>query len=257
MALYHPCFSDGPLSTYQQHCRGLAKLGRTECPHKAILRDLESEILAWQDHTGDEIIVLMDFNEDVHLAWIRSFFHNLNIVKALSELTSLPPTATHNRGSTTIDGIYVSKGLLPSITGGYLAFDAGILSDHRVLWIDIPGTILGFDEEYKICKPNTCQIQCRDPRVVKKYMDHLSHSLEQVNAFQHLDQLMPSINNNRLTREQQHVYEELDREASMAHLQAEKQCQKFKMDKVLWTPDLTKQIYRILYWKGIIAWVLG
>jgi len=26
VALYHPCSSNGPLSTYQQHCRGLAKL---------------------------------------------------------------------------------------------------------------------------------------------------------------------------------------------------------------------------------------
>ncbi len=193
----------------------------------------------------------------MRLAWIWSFFDNLNLVKALTELTDLPPTATHNRGSTTINGIYVSKGLLPLLTGGYLAFDAGIPSDHRALWVDIPGTILGFDEEYKIRKPNARRLQCRDPRVVKKYMDHLTHSLEQANAFQRLDQLMTSVDNNRLTREQQHTYEELDRVVSMARLQAEKQCQKFKMGNILWTPDLTKRIYRILYWKGIIARALG
>ncbi len=113
----------------------MAKLGRTECPREAILNDLKHEIVEWQDE-GDEIIVLTDFNEDVRLAWIRNFFDNLNLVEALTELSNLPPTATHNRGSATIDGIYVSKGLLPSMTGGYLAFDAGIPSDHRALWVD-------------------------------------------------------------------------------------------------------------------------
>jgi len=234
----------------------LAKLGRTECPCEAILDDLKHDIAEWQEE-GDEIIILTDFNENVCLAWIRRFFDNLNLVKALTELTSLPPTATHNRGSATIDGIYVSKILLPLLTGGYLAFDAGIPSDHRALWVDIPGTILGFDEEYKIRKPNARHLQCRDPRIVKKYLDHLTTSLDQANAFQRLDQLMTSVDNNRLNREQQHVYEELDRVVSTGRLQAEKQCRKFKMGNVPWTPDLTKQIYRILYWKGLIGWALG
>jgi len=234
----------------------LAKLGRTECPREAILSNLKSAVEEWQDE-GGKIIILMDFNEDVRLAWIWNFFDHLNLVEALTELTNLPPTATHNRGSATIDGIYVSKGLLPSLTGRYLAFDAGIPSDHRALWVDIPGTILGFDEEYKICKPNARHLQCRDPRVVKKYTDHLTLSLDQANAFQCLDQLMTSVDNNCLTREQQHTYEELDRVVSTARLQAEKQCQKFRMGNVPWTPDLTKRIYRILYWKGLIGWALG
>jgi len=90
---------------------------------------LESEVLLWQE-AGEEIIVLTYFNEDVQLPWIRKFFANLNLMEVLSELTGLPPAATYNRGSTTIDGIYVSPGLFLSIKGGYLAFDAGIPSDH-------------------------------------------------------------------------------------------------------------------------------
>jgi len=57
-------------------------------------------------------------------------------------------TATHNWGSTLINGIYVSCKLFPVVTGGYLAFNTGIPSDHRALWIDLPGVILGLGEAY-------------------------------------------------------------------------------------------------------------
>jgi len=75
-------------------------------------------------------ILLTDFNEDLRLPWIRKFFADLNLIEALTVLMELPPTATHNWGTTTINGIYVSPELLQSITGGYLAFDAGIPSNH-------------------------------------------------------------------------------------------------------------------------------
>ncbi len=198
VALYRPCPSDGPLSTYQQHCRGLAKLNRNDCPQDAILHDLASEVLLWQE-AGNVIIVLMDFNEDLWLPWIQNFFANLNLIEALTELMDLPPTVTHNRGTTTIDGIYVSPYLLPSITGGYLAFDAGIPSNHRALWIDMPGTIFGFDEEPKLRKSNARHLQCRDPRVVTKYVQHLSQTLEQTNAFQQLNNLRPVLQQTRMT----------------------------------------------------------
>jgi len=60
-----------------------------------------------------------------------------------------------------------------------------------------------------------------------------------------------------MTREQQREYEDLDWAATTARHLAEKQCRKFKMGQVPWTPDLTKKIYRILYWKGVISRVLG
>jgi len=42
-----------------------------------------------------------------------------------------------------------------------------------------------------------------------------------------------------------------------ACIQAEKQCHKFKMGWIPWTPDLTKMINQILYWKGVISWAQG
>jgi len=102
--LYRPCFSDGTLSMYQQHCQGLAWQHCTECPQKAVLTDIEKELQQWQED-GEHIIILMDFNEDVSLPWIKNLFAQLNLFEVLNMLMSPPTTATHNQGSMPIDEI--------------------------------------------------------------------------------------------------------------------------------------------------------
>jgi len=76
-----------------------------------------------------------------------------------------------------IDGNYVSHELLPVVTGSYLAFNAGIPSDHRALWIDLPGVVSGFGKAYTPTKSNTWQLQCKDPHVLMTYLQKLSQQL--------------------------------------------------------------------------------
>jgi len=95
VALYRPCHSDGPLSTYQQHCHALSKLSWQDCPREAILSDLSSEVRLWQEE-GDGIIIPTDFNEDIRRPWIQKFFEELNLIEVLTAITDLPSTATHN-----------------------------------------------------------------------------------------------------------------------------------------------------------------
>jgi len=82
--------------------------------------------------------------------WIKTYFTQLNLAKALTEITGPLSMATHNCGTAPIDSIFVSSELLPHLTGGYLEFKARIPSDHCTLWINLPGVVLGFDEEFKL-----------------------------------------------------------------------------------------------------------
>jgi len=77
-------------------------------------------------------------------------------------ITGEPLMAMHNCSSKPIDGIFVSHKLLPMIMGGYLAFGAGIPSDHRLLWIDIPATGLGLDPAKNQTKFAARCLQCHD-----------------------------------------------------------------------------------------------
>jgi len=93
----------------------------------------------------------------------QEVFSKTNLLEVLTEVTGPIGTATHNRGNTLIDGIYVSQVLLPVITGGYLTFDAAIPSDHRALWIEIPGQVLGLGKSSTPTNLSAWQLQCKDP----------------------------------------------------------------------------------------------
>jgi len=60
-----------------------------------------------------------------------------------------------------------------------------------------------------------------------------------------------------MTQAQIQAYEQLDCEITVGTLQPECHCQKLKMNQVLWSPALTKVIYWVLYWKGMIAKAKG
>jgi len=93
--LYQPCFSNGPMSMYQQYCCRLAWQCHTECPWKVVLMDLELELKQWQED-GEHIIVMTDFNKDVRLPWIKNFFVWMDLMEVLTLLMGPPATATHN-----------------------------------------------------------------------------------------------------------------------------------------------------------------
>jgi len=76
----------------------------------------------------------------------------MDLVEVLMEITGPITTAMHNHGQVLIVGNYVSPSIIPAITGGYLAFEAGIPSDHRALWIDVPGEVLSLVNSYTPCK---------------------------------------------------------------------------------------------------------
>jgi len=197
------------------------------------------------------IILLTDFNDDVRLPWIRQFFANVHLTKALTEITGPWATATHNCGQAPIDEIFVSPELLPMLKGVYLTFNAGIPSNHQALWIDLPSTVLEFDE-YTLKKPQAHWLQCKDPRVVATYLTNLSLQLTQANTFHRIEQLLPAMTKGWLMWEQQQEYESLDCTATSARIQAEWQCRKLKMGKIPWSPDLMRAINWVLYWKGMI-----
>jgi len=52
-----------------------------------------------------------------------------------------------------IDSIFISPQLVDRIQGGFLNFGNVMISNHHVVWIDIPAQLLGFDKTQNITKP--------------------------------------------------------------------------------------------------------
>jgi len=168
-----------------------------------------------------------------------------------------PPTPMQNRGTKTIDGIFVSRPLLPLISGGYLAFRAGLPSDHWLLWIDIPAAELSLDLVHHQTKSAARCLQCSNPWVVSKYLGNLQSWSQQLNWLPWIKKLCDGIHGNRLMHIQIQEYALLDCKISAGKLQAEQNCRKLKMNQVPWSPSLIKAIYWVLYWKGVLAKAKG
>jgi len=105
------------------------------------------------DNGGEEVIVLANMNKDVLAKDIAQFCKDTNLVKAISSVHGKAPIPTHQRGSRAIDGIFLSKTLLIDAKGGFLVFGKAMVSDHCVIWIDIPAANLGMDQAQDISRP--------------------------------------------------------------------------------------------------------
>ena len=122
---YRPCKPNipGPNTTYSQHQRLFDMTNDNRCPRAAILEDLEREMREWREVDGDQIIMMMDCNENVNGALIRSWLRDNslhNMAEDIQTSTSHIP-ATQQRGSHPIDGIFISN-TISVVKGGFLPF---------------------------------------------------------------------------------------------------------------------------------------
>jgi len=188
VTMYWPCFSSGPLMTYQQHTWGLTRLNCFDCPRKVILANITKEIKQRQE-LGDHILLLTDFNDDVTSPWVKRWVANLGLVEAIMHLhlESAPPT--YQRGVNPINGIFMAPQLLEKAASGYLSFGNAIPSDHQAIWlvIHLP-EVCPLDQEVSI-KLQACWLQCKDPRIVDQYNMSLLEMLEKQNLPQRIWEL--------------------------------------------------------------------
>jgi len=127
---------------------------------------------------------------------------------------------THNQGSTPIDSIFVPSNFIPAIHSGYLAFGEGIPSNLRAVWVDILIDTLGW---FKTAERIPLQVQClkcKDPRIVKRYLQALEEELTKHNTIARLEELTQQASSRRLTQAQQNQLETIDSETTRAKLAA-------------------------------------
>jgi len=249
VAVYRPCFSTGPLSTYQQQLRH-PDFQRPQCPRARFMVELLEEIKEWTA-AGELLLVAGDFNDDTTQPGFKRRMQEMGLVDALASLHGQPTLPTYNRGTFPIDAMYASPALLHGAKGGYLDFEDGLLSDHRGLWLDLSKeTLWGSRDHYSIGS-NARRLKCADPRVVGKYNQHLLAEIRQLGLIGKINQLQqgPSIS--------QQDIDSVDKELTSTRLEAERHCQKIKAGGVAWCPLITQAIQAIQYWKGRLKRVKG
>jgi hypothetical protein len=158
-----------------------------------------------------------------------------------------PSTYKRNNTNTPFDGIWATPG--PEIQeGGYFEYDAAFINtDHRCLWIDI-SFISAFGHNMShIIRPSAKRLHCRDPRLVKNYVERLERFVLQNNLLQQSNDLAAAI----CYPPQAHIkddYKLLDSLHCKGIALAEKKCRKLCMGNVDYSPEIQAARLLITVW---------
>ena len=139
-------------------------------PRHAFIVDLVA-VLDPLHKMGAQIVISMDTNDNKYhkdVNDIAEAFRTYGLKDAifLAHGRENAP-ATTNTGSLPIDALLVG----PTLEGtpcGYLPFND--MTNHRPLWMDVVRTrVFGTSAAQLFVPPKARRLQCKDPRVVKKY----------------------------------------------------------------------------------------
>ena len=154
-----------------QHRRHLACVDWTMCPQEALHDDL-SDFIASCQRRDEKIIVCIDLNKDTNRSnspLQKTLIWNNKLVNVLTARHNIPTPPTHNRGSATIDSIYVSELLTSVNNAGWLQFSEGI-DDHRIAYINIDVNLLIGKQRQEISRKSSRRLQTTNESSTRTYV---------------------------------------------------------------------------------------
>ena len=224
-------------------------------PRTAIMEDLYTDVMKWRQ-SGDSIIILGDFNEDVRSNYLCSWRDSLGLRDAMLDTIGnevLP--ASYVNGKDPIDSIWVSANV-EIVRSVSLPFDQGV-GDHRPIMIDVSTTsVMGTSV------PPTPSVRARklklgDPRIIKKYLDLLRKFYNNNDFYTKVYALSRLKIEYPIQPQVAIAYEQLDSIRTRGMKYAESKCRKFYGGKVPWNPELTEAHYVIELWTLVIRRLEG
>ncbi len=147
---------------YQQQLRFWYKNKQLLCLQDKFLQDLAAEVREWQLE-GEEVLIMADMNEDVLVDNTRQFCQDTNLVEAIEQLHGPSAVPAHQCRSKAINGIFISSAIQAEIQGGFLLFGMVTISNHRIVWLDIPAHLFEMAQLQNIRQPVGRCLKCQDP----------------------------------------------------------------------------------------------
>ena len=247
-------------STWNQHSRVFESSDppRLGDPRQLFLDDLQVMLQSAYD-SGEQILLALDANEP--LLWTPANvvdqamapFSMPNLHFHRHDRATAPPT--HNRGSRPIDAMFGSS---PSLTGsqcGYFSFGEAP-GDHRALWVDIPLVEVFGVMSAPVAPRVARRLQCRDPRVVRRYQTTLHEFYSQHDVQRRTFLLEQSITG-PLSEEQALEWERLDALRVQGIFLADSKCRKLRTGAVPWSPILARALAVHRFWDRLYTSAIG
>ena len=249
--VYRSCSTRGATTSYSQQKRTLLISGITTCPRRQFWDDLQSELEKWHS-LGHHIVVGGDFYEPVANAFTTNFFGAFGMKEAIIHKIGYPSPNTYVDGTVPIDGIFCTRSL--DITAaGYTPVFFGILTDHRLLWVDISLESAFGTGSNLFQKATARKLQLDQPNVVDQYLVHRLRLMSKNQRHERVTALHAKVLDGSKGLAIILELERLDRIRTADMLTAEGRCRKIKAGQVAWSPTLQKSIDILRYLRLVIS----
>ena len=193
-------------------------------------------------------------NENISSTKIHRWAQELGLREVITDIHG-SSEATHHRGSVPIDGIFASTSLIQIDSSDYLPFGF-FMSDHRLLWMDVPeSSILGFNLP-PLLTPKARKLQCGNPRISNKWNSLYTRYIKEHNLHSRVFQLEAS-SLYPLEPSLQLEYESIMNERRIAIAYADKHCRHVRAGGVPFSPTIQKQRHTIELWEGVATRMSG
>ena len=229
ISIYRPEVSQ---SIYARQLAKLRRTGSTELTAEQAWYDDLEELVQSKKGEGNEVIVAGDFNNDLNnkRSKINKYMNDLGMQEILISRYGKGPS-THQRGATTIDGIYATQGI-EVVQGGYVE-EIDSPGDHRFLWVDISQSqMIG---EIQTSKPPAVsrRATAKIPSVKAKFGDIFESHVNTHNLYEKINQIYDkAVANKELTNEESQAYEKVEEQVKRGIKRADTRCRKVRRGKV-------------------------
>ena len=218
--------------TYERQLAKLRKDGEKLKDAEECWFDDLKKLVEDKSKGDNNVIIGGDFNDDLNnpRGKLNTFMKGLGLREAITHRYGKGP-ATHNRGSTTIDGLFVPNDV--SIEqGGYIS-EHDSPGDHRFIWADInAGDVVGVQIDNKI-PAVTRRATTKIPSAKARFQELYEEKIEQYKLYKKMEQVYDhAVKHKQLDEEHQKLYEHIESQTKKAVKYADKRCRKIKRGKV-------------------------
>ena len=199
-------------TVWDQHVWYFEARGEIRNPRAMFQSDLLSHLRMWKE-TGDEILLLGDFNEDVYTGQLASSLSGkfLRMKEVCHWTKGIPLPPTHNCGTVPIDAVFGTAGLIVTSVA-LLPIRTGV-GDHRVFLIDVPSDSILGDVFPRVIPAAGCLLNCESDKIKSNYIKVLTQLLNRHLIFKKLlvvDRESNKISSSRVQLEMNRIDQELE-----------------------------------------------
>jgi hypothetical protein len=219
-------------------------------PRKKGFLDLTAQIQAMQADKAD-VLLCTDANADILDPDFQTMILTTGLVDLMAQRLGPDLPETYIRGQKTVDHAYGSKRLAKTVEGaGYLAYNDGILADHRGFFLDLNRQkLLGQDQN--VVTREERALTTNNKQGAAQYQLIASKGIISKNIPQRLKDVEQQ-SFNGFSPEVIQVLEEIDQELHQILLDAKTKIASYS--HVPWSPQLHYAYQVWKYWKIILSY---